>query len=60
MTEQMKAGLYGQLLNEHTRIGNKISEIKGQNIEPNQKQKEEIRKLELQQIKIMSDIRRLF
>ena len=37
--------LYGQLLNEHTRIGNKISEIKGQNIEPNQKQKEEIRKV---------------
>jgi hypothetical protein len=60
MTEEMKANLYGQLLNEHTRIGNKISEIKGQNIEPNQKQKEEIRKLELQQIKIMSDIRKLF
>ncbi len=56
----MKANLYGQLLNEHTRIGNKISEIKGQNIEPNQKQKEEIRKLELQQIKIMNDIRKLF
>jgi hypothetical protein len=60
MTEEMKANLYGQLLNEHTRIGNKISEIKGQNIEPNQKQKEEIRKLELQQIKIMNDIRKLF
>ena len=60
MTEEMKARLYGQLLNEHTRIGNKISEIKGQNIEPNQKQKEEIRKLELQQIKIMNDIRKLF
>ena len=44
-TEQMRANLYGQLLNEHTRIGNKISEIKGQNIEPNQKQKEEIRKV---------------
>jgi hypothetical protein len=60
MTEEMKARLYGQLLNEHTRIGNKISEIKGQNIEPNQKQKEEVRKLELQQIKIMNDIRKLF
>ncbi len=60
MTEEMKARLYGQLLNEHTRIGNKISEIKGQNIDPNQKQKEEIRKLELQQIKIMNDIRKLF
>jgi len=60
MTEEMKARLYGQLLNEHTRIGNKITEIKGQNIEPNQKQKEEIRKLELQQIKIMNDIRKLF
>lgn len=60
MTEQMKANLYGQLLNEHTRIGNKISEIKGQNIDPNQKQKEEIRKLELQQMKIMNDLKRLF
>jgi hypothetical protein len=60
MTQEMKARLYGQLLNEHTRIGNKISEIKSQNIEPNQKQKEDIRKLELQQIKIMNDIRKLF
>jgi hypothetical protein len=59
MTEQQKAVLYGQLLNEHTRIGNKISEIKGQNIEPNEKQRAEIKLLQNQQIGIMTKIRQL-
>jgi len=59
MTEQQKAVLYGQLLNEHTRIGNKISEIKGQNIELNDRQKNEIKFLENQQIGIMGKIRKL-
>lgn len=59
MTEQQKAVLYGQLLNEHTRIGNKISEIKGQDIELNDRQKNEIKLLESQQIGIMVKIRKL-
>lgn len=59
MTESQKADLYGRLLNEHTRIGNQISEIKGQNIELNQKQKSDIRILENQQIDIMRKIRNL-
>lgn len=59
MTEQQKAVLYGQLLNEHTRIGNKISEIKGQDIELNDRQKNEIKLLENQQIGIMVKIRKL-
>lgn len=59
MTEQQKAVLYGQLLNEHTRIGNQISEIKGQNIELNDKQRANIKLLENQQIGIMVKIRKL-
>lgn len=59
MTEQEKAVMYGQLLNEHTRVGNQISEIKGQNIELNEKQKAEIKSLENRQIDIMFKIRKL-
>ena len=59
MTEQEKAVMYGQLLNEHTRVGNQISEIKGQNIELNEKQKAEIKGLENRQIDIMFKIRKL-
>lgn len=59
MTNEQKATLYGQLLNEHTRLSNKISEIKGQNLEPNKQQAEEIKKLQSLQIRIMNDINRL-
>lgn len=59
MTEQEKAVMYGQLLNEHTRVGNQISEIKGQNIELNEKQKAEIKGLENRQIDIMFKIQKL-
>jgi len=51
--------LYGQLLNEHTRLGNKISEIKGQDIEMNQKQQGEIKMLQNQQVDIMNKIRKM-
>lgn len=56
MTEQQKAAMYGQLLNEHTRNHNKINEIKGQNIDLNQKQIQEIQRLELSQHQIMRQI----
>jgi hypothetical protein len=59
MTTEQKAQMYGQLLNEHTRIGNRISEIKGQDIELNQDQKKMIDQLQNRQIQIMSDINRL-
>jgi len=59
MTEQQKADMYGRLLNEHTRIHNKINEIKGQNIDLNQKQLQEIRSLENQQVQIMKKINQL-
>jgi hypothetical protein len=60
MTNEQKASAYGQLLNEHTRISNQISEIKGQNLELNQQQLQKVKQLESLQVKIMRDINRLF
>ena len=60
MNLESKARVYGELLNEHTRIGNQISEIKGQNIDLDEKQKQKVRQLESLQVKIMRDINRLF
>lgn len=59
MTNEQKAVIYGQLLNEHTKIGNQISEIKGQSIDLNPKEKEKIKHLESLQVRIMRDINRL-
>ena len=60
MTNEQKASAYGQLLNEHTRISNQISEIKGQNLELNQQQLQKVKQLESLQVKIMRHINRLF
>jgi hypothetical protein len=60
MTEQQKADAYGQLLNEHTRIANKVAEIKGQNIELTKDQQKQIEILQNKQIQIMSQIKNLF
>jgi hypothetical protein len=57
MNDSQKATLYGQLLNEHTRLHNKINEIKGQNIDLNKSQMDDIKKLELKQLQIMNQIR---
>lgn len=59
MNDIYKANLYGQLLNEHTRLHNQINEIKGQNNELTKELLHQIQKLELQQKKIMNDINRL-
>ena len=59
MTNEQKASIYGQLLNEHTRLHNRINEIKGQNLELNQKQIQEIRQYEQAQTRIMQQINRL-
>lgn len=56
MTEQQKAALYGQLLNEHTRLHNKINEIKGQSIELSNSQIREIKQLEMLQVRVMKQI----
>jgi hypothetical protein len=60
MTEQQKAQSYGELLNEHTRISNKVSEIKGQDIELSKEQQRQIDLLQNRQIEIMENIKRLF
>jgi len=59
MTEEQKAQIYGQLLTHHTRLHNQINEIKSQNIDLNQKQLQEIRSLEQQQVQIMRKINQL-
>lgn len=59
ISEEQKASIYGQLLNEHTRLHNQINEIKGQNIELNQKQLQDIRNLEGRQRQIMQQINQL-
>ena len=57
MTTEQKAVRYGELLNLHTRIQNRISEIKGQDIELNQSQLNEIKKYENQLVQITNEIR---
>jgi hypothetical protein len=59
MNNEQKAALYGQLLNEHTRLHNKINEIKGQNIDLNKNQISEIKNLEQRQVQIMQQINKL-
>jgi hypothetical protein len=56
---EQKAALYGQLLNDHTRLHNQNNEIKGQNIDLNQKQLMEIKQLEQKQMFIMQQLNRL-
>jgi len=57
MTTEQKAVRYGELLNLHTRIQNKVAEIKGQDIELNHQQLSEIRKYENQLIQITNEIK---
>jgi hypothetical protein len=59
MTNEQKAQHYGQLLNEHTRISNQISEIKGQSIDLSPRDQAKIKELEGKQIQIMNSIQRL-
>ncbi len=59
LSNEQKAQIYGQLLNDHTRLHNQINEIKGQNIDLNQKQLQQIRELEQRQMVIMRQINQL-
>lgn len=60
MNQEEKAIMYGQLLNEHTRIGNQISEIKGQSIDLSAQQKNKIKELEGKQLHVMNSLKNLF
>lgn len=46
MNDELKAQKYNQLMYEYTKTQNKISEIKGQSIELNQRQLNEVSELE--------------
>jgi hypothetical protein len=60
MDNNTKARIYGELLNEHTRVGNMISEIKAGNYELTQEQKQQVRILQNRQVEIMKSINKLF
>ena len=59
MNYQQKADQYGKLLNEHTKLGNQVSEIKGENIEMNNSQTARIKVLQTKQLQIMNTIREM-
>jgi hypothetical protein len=59
MTEQQKAQIYGNLLNEHTKCFNEINRIKAESLELNQEQKNKIQKFEQRQSQIMLEINKL-
>lgn len=59
MNNESKARMYGELLNEHTRVGNLISEVKAENFEMNDEQNTRIRVLENKQIQIMMAIKKI-
>ena len=60
MTQEQKAQMYGNLLNEHRRISNKISDVKSENFELNPEQSKKVRELEAQQVSLMEKIKSLF
>lgn len=59
MNDQQKAEQYGRLLNEHTKLGNQVSEIKGENIEMNNSQTARIKVIQTKQLQIMNTIREM-
>ena len=50
---------YGRLLNEHTRISNEISEIKGSNISLTKEQEEKIQLLQTKQLRIVGELQKI-
>ena len=59
MTNEQKAQKYNQLMYEYTRIQNRISSIKGESINLNQQQLNEIQNLENTLRLIMDKVSRL-
>jgi len=60
MDDNRKAQIYNQLMYESDKISNRISSIKGESLELNQNQQEEIRKLQIRQQQIMVEASRLY
>jgi hypothetical protein len=56
MTNEQKAQMYNQLMFEYTRLQNQVSSIKGEAIDLNQKQLNEIREIENRMRMIMNRV----
>jgi|688.fasta_scaffold02941_35 hypothetical protein len=56
MTNEQKAQMYNQLMFDYTRLQNQVSSIKGEAIDLNQKQLNEIREIENRMRMIMSKV----
>lgn len=56
MNNELKAQEYNMLLSRFTQLSNRIQEIKGQDLELNQQQLQQIEKLQQEQQFIMSKI----
>ena len=60
MTEEQKAQVYGNLLNEHTKYFNEINRIKAESLDLNQEQRQRVQQFEEKQRKIIEQIKNLF
>lgn len=60
MDDNRKAQIYDQLMFESDKVSNRISSIKGESLELNQNQQEEIRKLQIRQQQIMIEASKLY
>jgi hypothetical protein len=56
MTNEQKAQMYNQLMFDYTRLQNQVSSIKGEAINLNQKQLNEIREIENRMRMIMNRV----
>jgi len=59
MNQEQKSQRYSQLLFEFDRLGNRINSIKGEAIDLNENQHRQIKDLQIQQGKIMSEMQKL-
>jgi hypothetical protein len=56
MNNEQKAQMYNQMMIEYTRLQNRVSSIKGESIDLNQKQLNEIQEIENRMRMIMSKV----
>ena len=56
MTNEQKAQMYNQMMFEYTKLQNQVSSIKGEAIDLNQKQLNEIREIETRMRIIMNRV----
>ena len=59
MTNEQKAELYNKLLFDYHQLGNKISAMKAENLNPTDQSLNEIKVMERQQQQLMAQVQRL-